>query len=33
VPQHGKAFIGKEQVSAFLDWFETLQCGVDLLEV
>ncbi|OZG74702.1 MBL fold metallo-hydrolase [Hahella sp. CCB-MM4] len=31
VPQHGKAFIGKQNVAAFLDWFEELNCGVDLL--
>ena len=33
VPQHGKAFVGTDQVNQFLDWFETLQCGVDLLDV
>ena len=31
VPQHGKSFVGKDQVNAFLDWFERLECGVDLL--
>lgn len=31
VPQHGKAFVGKDKVNAFLDWFERLECGVDLL--
>lgn len=31
VPQHGKAFIGKDKVTAFLNWFETLECGVDLI--
>lgn len=32
VPQHGKPFIGKQHVNAFLNWFETLECGVDLLK-
>ncbi|RJL69041.1 oxygen-binding di-iron domain-containing protein [Acinetobacter radioresistens] len=32
VPQHGSAFIGKEKVKQFLDWIETLQCGVDLMD-
>jgi len=31
VPQHGKAFIGKDKVAAFLSWFEQLECGVDLM--
>ncbi len=31
VPQHGASFKGKEMVNRFLDWFETLECGVDLL--
>lgn len=31
VPQHGAMFAG-EQVSAFLDWFEALQCGGDFLQ-
>lgn len=31
VPQHGKAFIGKDKVAAFLAWFEQLECGVDLM--
>lgn len=30
VPQHGKAFVGKEMVNKFLDWIEQLPCGVDL---
>ncbi len=30
-PQHGKPFIGKTMVNQFLDWIETLECGVDLL--
>ncbi len=32
VPQHGTPFIGKEQINQFLDWIETLQCGVDLMD-
>lgn len=31
VPQHGRWFKGKEAVGAFLDWIETLECGIDLL--
>jgi len=31
VPQHGRMFKGKEMVNQFLDWIETLPCGVDLL--
>ncbi len=31
VPQHGRPFVGKEMVGRFLDWFETLECGIDLL--
>jgi flavorubredoxin len=31
VPQHGACFSGKESVEQFLNWFENLQCGVDLL--
>jgi len=30
VPQHGARFEGKD-VGKFLDWFENLQCGTDLL--
>lgn len=32
VPQHGQAFVGKQMVSRFLDWFERLECGIDLIE-
>lgn len=32
VPQHGRWFKGKEAVAAFLDWIETLECGIDLFE-
>ena len=31
VPQHGGSFKGKEMVTRFLDWFETLECGTDLI--
>ena len=31
VPQHGRPFVGREMVGQFLDWFETLECGVDLM--
>lgn len=31
VPQHGRPFIGAEMVNQFLDWFELLPCGIDLL--
>ena len=31
VPQHGRPFVGKEIIDQFLDWFETLECGIDLL--
>lgn len=30
VPQHGRYFIGREAITAFLDWIETLECGIDL---
>ena len=30
VPQHGRYFEGAEAIGAFLDWIETLQCGIDL---
>ena len=33
IPQHGQPFIGKAIVNQFLDWFETLSCGSDFLEV
>lgn len=32
VPQHGCAFEGKERVNQFLDWIETLECGIDLMD-
>ena len=31
VPQHGRAFVGKRAVGDFLDWFEMLDCGIDLV--
>jgi flavorubredoxin len=31
VPQHGRPFQGKEMIGQFLDWFETLECGIDKL--
>lgn len=30
IPQHGKAFRGKEIITCFLNWLENLPCGVDL---
>lgn len=32
VPQHGASFRGKEMVNTFLDWFENLQCGLDVMK-
>lgn len=31
VPQHGRALQGSASLTAFLDWFEHLECGVDLV--
>lgn len=31
VPQHGRPFVGKEMVSQFISWVETLECGIDLM--
>lgn len=31
VPQHGCSYKGKEMVKTFLDWFENLECGLDLM--
>lgn len=31
IPQHGQPFVGQQMVNDFLDWFEQLQCGVDLM--
>lgn len=30
VPQHGRWFKGREAITAFLDWIESLHCGIDL---
>lgn len=30
VPQHGRYFKGREAITAFLDWIEELECGIDL---
>lgn len=30
VPQHGRYFVGREAIHAFLDWIEDLECGIDL---
>ncbi|WP_457601105.1 oxygen-binding di-iron domain-containing protein [Hydrogenivirga sp.] len=30
-PQHGAVFKGKDMVNRFIDWVESLECGVDLL--
>lgn len=29
VPQHGRYFVGREVVHAFLDWIQDLECGID----
>lgn len=31
VPQHGRPFVGKDMINAFLDWIEQLECGLDLM--
>jgi len=31
-PQHGAMFIGKEMVNKFIDWIETIDCGIDIME-
>ncbi|SEL80163.1 Metallo-beta-lactamase superfamily protein [Atopomonas hussainii] len=31
VPQHGRPFVGKAMITAFLDWISRLECGIDLL--
>lgn len=31
VPQHGRPFVGKAMINQFLNWFENLQCGIDLM--
>lgn len=32
VPQHGSSYKGKEMVNRFLDWFENLECGLDIMK-
>ncbi len=31
-PQHGALFRGKEMVSRFLDWCDSLECGIDVMK-
>lgn len=31
VPQHGRSFVGKDMVNRFINWVESLECGVDLM--
>ncbi|MFK4133167.1 MBL fold metallo-hydrolase [Pseudomonas luteola] len=31
VPQHGRPFASPPVIKAFLDWIETLECGIDLM--
>ena len=31
-PQHGAQFKGKEMVNKFLDWCDSLECGIDAME-
>ncbi len=31
VPQHGRIFKGKAMIAQFLDWFEELECGIDIM--
>jgi flavorubredoxin len=31
VPQHGRRFVGKPMVRHFIDWIETVDCGIDLM--
>ncbi|MOA61999.1 hypothetical protein D3C78_1872830 [compost metagenome] len=31
VPQHGRPFVGKAMITAFLDWIGQLECGMDLM--
>lgn len=31
VPQHGKPFVGKAMIEAFISWIEQLRCGTDLM--
>ena len=31
VPQHGRPFKGAEMINEFLNWFEGLECGIDIM--
>ncbi|MDD2817086.1 MAG: MBL fold metallo-hydrolase [Thiotrichaceae bacterium] len=31
VPQHGRPFKGKPMIEKFINWIETLECGLDLM--
>lgn len=31
-PQHGAMFVGKPMVKRFIDWAETVECGLDVME-
>lgn len=31
VPQHGRLFKGKAMINNFLNWFEELECGIDIM--
>ncbi len=31
VPQHGRLFKGKAMIGQFLDWFQELECGIDIM--
>ena len=31
VPQHGRPFVGRAMINAFLDWISQLECGMDLM--
>jgi flavorubredoxin len=32
VPQHGAPIVGRQPISEFFDWIESLMCGVDLFD-
>lgn len=31
-PQHGAMFVGKAMATRFIDWCESLECGIDVME-
>ena len=31
VPQHGRPFKGNKIINQFLDWFQELECGIDIM--